>query len=696
MFVRQVGDKMQTDLLNIFFEESEEHLQSLNENVLILEQNPADMGVIGEIFRSAHTFKGMSASMEFTEMADLTHKMENVLDEIRHGNIVVNANIIDVIFECIDNLEKMVADVQQGGMGNIDAASTKQKLEALLNGNVEVSADYVENNRISNKNVVSHEVYITVEQQAILKAVRAVMCIEALQNLGDIQKTVPSIEEIEADAFGFEFTVFMNTDRSVEELKQVVLHVSEIDKVEVKQGESSQEVVSPEVVVQEFVQVEETVQPAIVTQMETPIEAVVQPAMVTQMETPIEEVAQPASATSAKSTTKTKNAKVENRSIRVQLEKIERLMNMFEESVIERGRIDELAQTIQNKELIEHLNRLGDISKDIQNVLLNMRMVPIETVFNRFPRMVRMLAKDLGKKIDLQITGEDTEVDKIVIDEIGDPLVHLIRNAIDHGIETVEQRRDAGKNETGTIKLEAFHSGNHVVIQITDDGNGIYKGKVLEKAIKNGVVTEAEANKLTDREVFDLIFQPGFSTAEVVSDLSGRGVGLDVVKHTIHSLGGHLIIDSEEGKGSTFRIELPLTLSIIQSMLVQTNDKRYALPLGSIVEAIRIKREDIQSLQGKDVLNYRDQIIEVKHLSTVFGEKTVDEAFESYDSQMVPVLIVRNTHRSYGLIVNTIIGQREIVLKSLGDFFAESSNYFSGATILGDGRVVLILNPEGL
>ncbi|PDZ69768.1 chemotaxis protein CheA [Bacillus cereus] len=670
---------MQTDLLNIFFEESEEHLQSLNENVLILEQNPADMGVVGEIFRSAHTFKGMSASMEFTEMADLTHKMENVLDEIRHGNIVVHANIIDVIFECIDNLEKMVADVQQGGMGNIDVVSTKNKLEALLNGNVETIAEHVEQESISIDDTVSHEVHITVEQQAILKAVRAIMCIEALQNIGDIQKTVPSIEEIEADAFGFEFTVFMNTDRSVEELKQVVLHVSEIEKVVVKQGESLQEIDS-KFATEEVVQVEEMIQPDVVTQVEAPIEA----------------AKQPASATTTKSAVKTKNAKGENRSIRVQLEKIERLMNMFEESVIERGRIDELAQTIQNKELIEHLNRLGDISKDIQNVLLNMRMVPIETVFNRFPRMVRMLAKDLGKKIDLQITGEDTEVDKIVIDEIGDPLVHLIRNAIDHGVETIEQRRDAGKNETGTIKLEAFHSGNHVVIQITDDGNGIHKGKVLEKAIKNGVVTESEANKLTDREVYDLIFQPGFSTAEVVSDLSGRGVGLDVVKHTIHSLGGHLIIDSEEGKGSTFRIELPLTLSIIQSMLVQTNDTRYALPLGNIVEAIRIKREDIQSVQGKDVLNYRDQIIEVKHLSTVFGEKTVDEAFGSYDSQMVPVLIVRNTHRSYGLIVNTIIGQREIVLKSLGDFFADSSNYFSGATILGDGRVVLILNPEGL
>ncbi|MGI2772348.1 chemotaxis protein CheW [Bacillus cytotoxicus] len=653
---------MQTDLLNIFFEEAEEHLQSLNENVLNLEQNPEDMDVVGEIFRSAHTFKGMSASMEFTEMADLTHKMENVLDEIRHGNMAVNADIIDVIFECIDNLEKMVADVQQGGVGNLDVTATKQKLEALLNGDVVSTTDNQQQIEVPEKETVSHEIHITIEQQAMLKAVRAIMCIEALQNLGDIEKTVPSIEEIEADAFGFEFTVYMNTERSEEELTQAALHVSEIEKVEVKQE-----------------------QPVAGAQAEKEAK---------QSATSSSRLAN--KGTSSKGNAKGKNTKVENRSIRVQLEKIERLMNMFEESVIERGRIDELAEKIQNKELIEHLNRLGDISKDIQNVLLNMRMVPIETVFNRFPRMVRMLAKDLGKKIDLQITGEDTEVDKIVIDEIGDPLVHLIRNAIDHGIETVEKRRDVGKNETGTIKLEAFHSGNHVVIQITDDGNGINKGKVLEKAIKNGVVTEAEANKLTDREVFDLIFQPGFSTAEVVSDLSGRGVGLDVVKHTLNSLGGHLIVDSEEGKGSIFRIELPLTLSIIQSMLIQTNETRYALPLGNIVEAIRIRKEDIQSLQGKDVLNYRDQIIEVKHLSVIFGEKTAEEVFTSYDNQMIPVLIVRNTHRSYGLIVNTIIGQREIVLKSLGDFFAESAKHFSGATILGDGRVVLILNPEGL
>ncbi|PEA53480.1 chemotaxis protein CheA [Bacillus pseudomycoides] len=643
---------MQTDLLSIFFEESEEHLQALNENVLTLEQNPEDTEVVGEIFRSAHTFKGMSASMGFTEMADLTHKMENVLDEIRHGNIVVNADIIDVIFECIDNLEKMVADVQQGGMGNIDVASTKQKLEALLHA--EQSVEQLDQ-EVDNE--ASYTVHISIEQQAMLKAVRAIMCIEALNNIGDVTKTVPTVEEIEADAFDFEFQVHVKTECSEEEVKQAVLNVSEVEKVEVV---SSQKV-----------EINQAIEHK-------------------------EEVSQQASVKeSAKPQAKNKGAKVENRSIRVQLEKIERLMNMFEESVIERGRIDELAESIQNKELIEHLNRLGDISKDIQNVLLNMRMVPIETVFNRFPRMVRMVAKELGKKIDLQIIGEDTEVDKIVIDEIGDPLVHIIRNAIDHGIETVDVRRNAGKSETGTIKLEAFHSGNHVVIQITDDGNGINKGRVLKKAIQNGVITEAEANKLTDREIYELILAPGFSTAEVISDLSGRGVGLDVVKHTINSLGGHVIIEAEEGKGSKFRIELPLTLSIIQSMLVQTNETRYALPLGNIVEAIRIRKEDIQTLHERDVLNYRNQIIEVKHLSVIFGEKTLEDALAT-DGQMVPVLIVRNSHRSYGLIVNTIIGQREIVLKSLGDFFADSVTYFSGATILGDGRVVLILNPEGL
>ncbi|MCP8968828.1 chemotaxis protein CheA [Ectobacillus ponti] len=635
---------MANELLTIFLDESQEHLQALNENVLRLESNPADIAVVGEIFRSAHTFKGMSATMGYTNMANLTHKMENVLDEIRNGRLSVSGEVIDVIFECIDSLEKMVADVQQGGTGNISVSSTMQRLEAFMNRDQAKRQIKDEQAVEAGPAEATHIVRVTISESALLKAVRAIMCLEAIQRVGELLATEPAIDKIEADEFGTQFAAYLITNHDAEEVRQAVLSISEIEAAEVQSLEEKQEEVA----------------------------------------------SAPAAGATAAPKPAAKGAKVESRTIRVQLEKIEKLMNMFEESVIERGRISELADAIANKELIEHLNRLGDISKDIQNLLLNMRMVPIETVFNRFPRMVRSLAKDLGKKIDLQIVGEDTEVDKIVIDEISDPLVHLIRNAIDHGVETVEERLQAGKSETGLIKLEAFHSGNHVVIQITDDGRGINKVKVLQKAISKGIVTEAEALKMSDREVHELIFSSGFSTAEVVSDLSGRGVGMDVVKHTIHSLGGHLMIESEEGRGSTFRIELPLTLSIIQSMLVQTNERRYAFPLGNVVEAIRVSQEEIQVIQGKHVLNYRDQIIEVIGLGDVFGEKQA----ESGGGSMIPVLIVRNTRRSYGLIVTGIIGQREIVLKSLGDFFANSSKYFSGATILGDGRVVLIVNPE--
>ncbi|MFX3622743.1 MAG: chemotaxis protein CheW [Ectobacillus sp.] len=642
---------MEHDLLSIFLEESQEHLQALNENVLLLENNPADLAVVGEIFRSAHTFKGMSATMGYTEMADLTHKMENVLDEIRNGNIVVTDEIIDLVFECIDNLEKMVADVQQGGEGSIPVRETTRKIEAFLQqGSIVSDMNDTTVLQENTKIVPTHQVRIIISEQALLKAVRAIMCIEALKEVADVVTTIPAIEQIEADDFGGEFIAEVYTEEPDAALYNTVMSVSEVKKVEIT-------VLAQKGKLQE----------------EEKKEAVPQ----------------------TKVASKRKGAKVESRSIRVPLERIENLMNMFEETVIERGRIGELAESLHNKELIEHLNRLGDISKDIQNLLLNMRMVPIETVFNRFPRMVRSLAKDLGKKIDLEIVGEDTEVDKTVIDEIGDSLVHLVRNAVDHGIETVEERRNAGKSETGKIKLEAFHSGNHVVIQISEDGRGISKAKVIQRAISKGIISEAEAVKLSDREIYELILRPGFSTAEVISDISGRGVGLDVVKHTIQSLGGYLLIDSEEGKGSTFRIELPLTLSIIQSMLVSTKDTRYALPLGNIVEAVRIQKDEIQNLQGRNVLNYRSQIIEIMDLDDVLhGEKT--RASNSFEDTMIPVLIVKSTRRNYGLIVKNIIGQREIVLKSLGDFFSDSSKHFSGATILGDGRVVLILNPDSL
>ncbi|HBN5101288.1 TPA: chemotaxis protein CheA [Listeria innocua] len=616
---------MTTNMLDLFIEEASEHLQALNDNLLQLEKDPTNGQLVSEIFRSAHTFKGMSATMGFQQVADLTHAMENVLDEVRNNRLAVTEHLVDIIFTCTSHLETMVSDIQHGGQGATDISKTVADLEALLHPEQETDTAVEKTYRIA----------IQIEEAAILKAVRAVMCLERLAEMGIISETTPDREAIELEEFEHSFEVVLESAQTKEEIEAVILDISEIEKVTV-----TEEV--------EEVQIIEPIKKA------------------------------------AKQTTK----RLENKTIRVQLEKIEKLMNVFEESVIERARIDEIAEKTNNKELMEHLGRFSSISKEIQNGLLNMRMVPVDSVFNRFPKMVRTLAKELGKKIDLVIEGADTEVDKIVIDEIGDPLVHLIRNSVDHGAETVEVRRKNGKNETATINLKAFHSGNNVVIEIVDDGAGINKRKVLEKAIAKNVVTRAESTKMTDSEIFDLLFDSGFSTADQVSDLSGRGVGLDVVRNTILKIGGKISVESSENAGSTFRIEIPLTLSIIQSMLVATSERRYAVPLANVAEAITINPADIQHVHGKDLINYRETIIEVLDLGECFHETPLT------DTDELLLLVVKNAKRTFGLIIKDIIGQREIVLKTLGGFFSESQIAFSGATILGDGRVVLILNLE--
>ncbi|EDO1139469.1 chemotaxis protein CheA [Listeria innocua] len=616
---------MTTNMLDLFIEEASEHLQALNDNLLQLEKDPTNGQLVSEIFRSAHTFKGMSATMGFQQVADLTHAMENVLDEVRNNRLAVTEHLVDIIFTCTSHLETMVSDIQHGGQGAADISKTVADLEALLHPEQETDTAVEKTYRIA----------IQIEEAAILKAVRAVMCLERLAEMGIISETTPDREAIELEEFEHSFEVVLESAQTKEEIEAVILDISEIEKVTV-----TEEV--------EEVQIIEPIKKA------------------------------------AKQTTK----RLENKTIRVQLEKIEKLMNVFEESVIERARIDEIAEKTNNKELMEHLGRFSSISKEIQNGLLNMRMVPVDSVFNRFPKMVRTLAKELGKKIDLVIEGADTEVDKIVIDEIGDPLVHLIRNSVDHGAETVEVRRKNGKNETATINLKAFHSGNNVVIEIADDGAGINKRKVLEKAIAKNVVTRAESTKMTDSEIFDLLFDSGFSTADQVSDLSGRGVGLDVVRNTILKIGGKISVESSENAGSTFRIEIPLTLSIIQSMLVATSERRYAVPLANVAEAITINPADIQHVHCKDLINYRETIIEVLDLGECFHETPLT------DTDELLLLVVKNAKRTFGLIIKDIIGQREIVLKTLGGFFSESQIAFSGATILGDGRVVLILNLE--
>ncbi|EPR0550631.1 chemotaxis protein CheW [Listeria innocua] len=616
---------MTTNMLDLFIEEASEHLQALNDNLLQLEKDPTNGQLVSEIFRSAHTFKGMSATMGFQQVADLTHAMENVLDEVRNNRLAVTEHLVDIIFTCTSHLETMVSDIQHGGQGAADISKTVADLEALLHPEQETDTAVEKTYRIA----------IQIEEAAILKAVRAVMCLERLAEMGIISETTPDREAIELEEFEHSFEVVLESAQTKEEIEAVILDISEIEKVTVTEEVEEDQIIEP-----------------------------------------IKKA--------AKQTTK----RLENKTIRVQLEKIEKLMNVFEESVIERARIDEIAEKTNNKELMEHLGRFSSISKEIQNGLLNMRMVPVDSVFNRFPKMVRTLAKELGKKIDLVIEGADTEVDKIVIDEIGDPLVHLIRNSVDHGAETVEVRRKNGKNETATINLKAFHSGNNVVIEIADDGAGINKRKVLEKAIAKNVVTRAESTKMTDSEIFDLLFDSGFSTADQVSDLSGRGVGLDVVRNTILKIGGKISVESSENAGSTFRIEIPLTLSIIQSMLVATSERRYAVPLANVAEAITINPADIQHVHGKDLINYRETIIEVLDLGECFHETPLT------DTDELLLLVVKNAKRTFGLIIKDIIGQREIVLKTLGGFFSESQIAFSGATILGDGRVVLILNLE--
>lgn len=628
---------MQEEMLSIFLEESQEHLQALGDNLLLLEKEPTAMEIISDIFRSAHTFKGMAATMEFHQMAELTHAMENVLDEIRHGNLIVNTEIVDIIFECTDVLEKMIEDVRQGGIGDFEVAHIIKELRCVKNGEIDVEPNLT--------NDFLHTMKINFATDAQLKSVRAIMCIDKVQEYGVVQEVQPPVEKIEKEEFDFEIVLIFSLveEGYKDELHKTILNITDVQDVqfisEEKEADAREE----------------------------------------------KTTAKPKN----KTTQKAAAALAENKSIRVQLEKIEQLMNVFEESVVERGKIEDVAQRLKQKELTEHLNRLADTSKEIQNLLLSMRMVPIETVFNRYPKMVRTLSKELGKKIDLVITGEDTEVDKIVIDEIGDPLVHLIRNAVDHGIETVEERKTAGKPETGTVRLKAFHSGNNVVIEVSEDGHGINKDSVLKKAIKNNIVSESEAAKLSDPEIYELILKPGFSTAEVISDISGRGVGLDVVKTTITKLGGTLSVSSELGAGSIFRIELPLTLSIIQAMLIKTKSTRYAIPLGNIVEAMKINKSQIQTLDGREVINYRDKIIEVVRLDEVFNEEQHED-----ESPDMSLLILKNTKRTYGLAIDSINTQREIVLKTLGDFFSDSVTYFSGATILGDGRVVLILNPD--
>ncbi|MFE4238912.1 chemotaxis protein CheW [Peribacillus butanolivorans] len=670
--------------LEVFIEESKEHLQTCSEQLLVLEKNPEDLSIVNEIFRSAHTLKGMSATMGYEDLANLTHKMENVLDAIRNSQIILTPELFDVIFLAVDDLEAIVMSIAEGGDGKRDVKNVVRQLQLIEKGESPVFSSIAETaaaSTVHEKEVVtsgeydefeltvlqqskeqgfdSYEISIDLREDCLLKAARVFMVYEVLEKSGEVIKSNPPVELLEEEQFDRKFTVTVVTKESSEELHKKIMKISEVEKVDINALNLDD--------LRHTANAKEEKKAAVDNQAQERNALLLS-------ETKKQAPAKPAS----------------SKTIRVNIERLDILMNLFEELVIDRGRLDQISSDLDNQELHETVERMSRITSDLQTIVLNMRMVPVETVFNRFPKMVRQLARDLNKKVDLEIIGAETELDRTVIDEIGDPLVHLLRNAMDHGIETPEERLAKGKNEEGKILLKAYHSGNHVFIEIDDDGAGINKDLVLNKAFSNGILTKEAAATLTDKQIYELIFASGFSTADTISDVSGRGVGLDVVKNTIESLGGSVTIDSKENEGSIFLIQLPLTLSIISVMLVEIQKEKYAIPLSSIIETAIIKKEDIMNAHNQQVIDFRGNVLPLLFLKEIFEVPVHQE-----EEEFLSVVIVRKGDKLAGLVVDSFIGQLEIVLKSLGNYLT-SAFAISGATILGDGQVALIIDCNTL
>ncbi|OQP08002.1 chemotaxis protein CheA [Geobacillus sp. 46C-IIa] len=660
--------------LDIFIDESKEHLQTINERLLELEQTPDDMALVNEIFRSAHTLKGMSATMGFEDLANLTHQLENVLDGIRNRQLIVTPELLDVVFQAVDHLEAMIMSIASGGDGKRDVSETVELLKRIEQGGMpdKQAADekpplehaygefeYHVLQQAKEQGFSAYEIRVRLREDCLLKAVRVYMVFELLNEAGEIVKSTPPADMLEEEQFGQEFLVTVVSKMPADELRTRLMGISEIDGVEIAAVAVN----------------EPTAKSGEQTAPELPASTALEQAAAAQAEA---------------ETVERQAAKQAGKTIRVNIERLDMLMNLFEELVVDRGRLEQISRDLNHAELTETVERMSRISSDLQTIILNMRMVPVETVFNRFPRMVRQLARELGKKVRLDIIGAETELDRTVIDEIGDPLVHLIRNALDHGIESPDARVACGKPEEGTVKLRAYHSGNHVFIEIEDDGAGISREKVLQKAIARGIVSPEAAAHLTDQQVYGLIFAPGFSTADHISDISGRGVGLDVVKSTIESLGGAVTVDSQPGKGSLFSIQLPLTLSIISVLLVQIAAETYAIPLSSIMETALVRKEEIFSAHNQPVIDFRGKVVPLVRLKDVFS---VPDASDEGDT--VAAVIVRKGEKLAALAVDSFIGQQEVVLKSLGNYLS-SVFAISGATILGDGRVALIIDCNAL
>ena len=677
---------MDNQYMDMFLDESHEHLQSLNEGLLRLEENMEEIDAVNDIFRNAHTLKGMSATMGFAKIAELTHEMEDVLDLVRKSQLKLNEDIMDTLFKCLDSLEQMVDSVGNGEAEDVvDVSDLVAKLSSISKGTPapaadgaaaaapaaassggdaaagtnldldDIDLDVMKKAKEAGMNLF--HIKVTLMETCVLKAARSVMVMHALDEVGDVLKSIPPAEDLEQEKFERSFDVLIATSGDAEAMQNAVDTVSEIEDVAVT-------AVDPDKIGKE---------------------AAPAPAAAPAAAAPAAKAAPAPKKESGKSAAAPAKKQHQSQSVRVDIEKLDTLMNLMGELVINKVRLEQIGQTHRLSDLMETLEQMDRVTGDLQNIVMKVRMVPVSAVFNRFPRMVRDVSKELGKDINLTIEGEETELDRTVIDEIGDPIMHLLRNSLDHGVESPDKREAKGKPRTGEVGLIARHEGNNVVIMITDDGAGIDANKIRRKAVEKGMISQSEADSLDDSDAVRLIFLPGFSTAEQITDISGRGVGMDVVRSKIEALSGHVDVETHIDEGSVFKIKLPLTLAIIQAMLVRVQEEMYAIPLTSIDSTINIEPSDIQTVQNKEVIVLRGEIIPIIRMEEALQVPHTKDSDEHF------VVVVHAGEAKAGIVVDNLIGQQEIVIKTLGNLFA-GLKLFGGATVLGDGRVALILD----
>lgn len=692
--------------LEIFIDESEEHLQTLSDCIMVLEKEPDNKDTINEVFRAAHSLKGMAGTMGFKRMQHLTHDMENVFQEVRSDRVKVTSGMIDLLFKCLDALEGYLDNIKstsdegtedneviikelndfiakadgEAEAENKEVSEVKEATPAATQeekeGQEKIELTEEEKKAIREAESNGQHIYamtVHIQKDCLLKAARAFLVFKAVEDFGQILVYRPSSQDIEDEKFELDFSFFLASEEETDKIVAAAKAVSEIEKVD------AEEIHLEEYLKEAAAQEEQQAKEAATEQKEAPAEVP-------------KAAEKKAPAAAAKKQT---NAKpVTGRTVRVDIEKLDALMNQVSELIIAKNSLVSISSNesgeYQNQSFHEQIEYLERITTNLHESVMKVRMVPIESVVNKFPRMIRDLSRKLGKKMELYMTGEDTELDRTVVDQIGDPLQHLLRNSADHGLEDNATRVERGKPEVGSIFLKAFQEGNNVIIEVGDDGNGIDVAAVRDKAVERGVITAEQAENMSQKEIINLLFLPSFSMAKKITDISGRGVGLDVVKSNIEALGGDVEVRTKLGEGTTFIVRLPLTLAIIQALMVEIRDEKYAIALGSIANIESIPVNEIKYVQAQEVIHLRGAVIPLIRLDQVLDMEEKQEEPEN-----LTVVIVKKGDSLAGLVVDNLIGQQEIVIKSLGKYIT-NNKIISGATILGDGEVALILDVNTL